>query len=59
MIKFDLFIRNEAMLNTRFRHVVKNEKHALEEKNTIVIPHKRISFTQRVKRIFKSNNKEE
>ena len=59
MIKFDSFIRNDAMLNTRFRHVIKNEKHALEEKNTIVIPHKRTSFTQKFKKFFKSNYTEE
>lgn len=58
MLKFNSFARNDALLNTRFRHVVKNEKHALEEENTIVIPHKRTPFKQRVNKMFKGFNKD-
>lgn len=41
---FSFLNRAEAYLNTKVRYVVKEEEHALEKKNTIVVPHKKMSI---------------
>lgn len=50
---FDFLNRRDVYNHINDPHVVKKEKHALEEKNTIVIPNKREPINEKIKKLFK------
>ena len=50
---FSFLNRAEAYLNTKVRYVVKEEEHALEKKNTIVVPHKKLSIRKSFKKMVR------
>lgn len=52
-IMFSFLNRAEAYLNTKVRYVVKEEEHALEKKNTIVVPHKKTSIRKSFKQMVR------
>lgn len=49
----DMMNRRDVHARIEVPHTVKNEKHALEEQNTIVVPHKKESVYKKVQRIIK------
>ncbi len=53
----DFLNRRDVFLHKDVPHVVKNEKHALEEKNTIVVKHERKPIIERIKLFFKGERK--
>lgn len=55
---FDFLNRRDVYSHTNIPHVVKKEQHALEEKNTIVISHKKDSITKKLKKMFNKRKKD-
>ena len=49
----DQLNRQRTYQNSRVPHVAKTKKKPLEENNTFVVSHKRKSFTQKLKELFK------
>lgn len=50
-IMFIFLNKADAYLNTKNRYVVKEEEHAVEKKNIIVVPHKKTSIRKILKRV--------
>ena len=55
----DFLNRRDVYSNTNVPHVVKEKKRVLEEKNTIVVKHKRKSIIQKTKEMFGSQSVED
>ena len=49
---FDFLNRRDVYSHRNILHVVKKKQHALEEKNTIVISHKKNSMTKKLKKMI-------